>query len=131
MVAESPGRCTAGFAKRIFNHGGLLVMLGRLLNSLRVRERRQHVRITYLRLVLHIDGRRFETVDWSLGGFWITGFRGRSHKGAVLSGTIEHPDAAGGEFVAEVVAADNGDVRARFMEITPAVFVAMGGLRQL
>lgn len=131
MAAKSPGRCTAGFANRIFNQGELLVMLGRLLNFWRARERRQHVRITSLPLVMHIDGRRYETVDWSLGGFWITGFRGRSHKGAALSGTIEHPDAGGGEFVAEVVTADNGDVRARFMEITPAVFVAMGGLRQL
>ena len=106
-------------------------MLGRLSNFWRARERRQHARITSLPLVIIVDGKRFKTVDWSLGGFWITGFRGHSHKGAVLSGTIEHPDASAGEFVAEVVAADDGDIRARLIEITPAVFVAMGGLRQL
>jgi hypothetical protein len=107
-----------------------MVMLGRLLNFWRARDRRLHVRITSLPLVMHIDGRRFETVDWSLGGFRIIDFRGHSYKDAVLSGTIEHPDASAGEFVAEVVTADDGDIHARFMEITPAVFVAMGGLRQ-
>ena len=106
-------------------------MLERLISLWRGYERRQHVRITSLSLIVHVDKKRFETVDWSLGGFWITGFRGHAHKGTTLSGTIKHPDAAVGEFVAEVVAADGGDVRARFMEITPAVFVAMGGLRQL
>lgn len=106
-------------------------MLGQLSKFWRVRERRQHVRITSLPLVMHVDGRRFETVDWSLGGFWITGFRGQSYKGTILSGRIEHPDASAGEFVAEVVIADDGNIHARFMEITPAVFVAMGGLRQI
>lgn len=81
--------------------------------------------------MIHIDETRFETVDWSLGGFLIKGFRGPLQKGVMLSGKIKHPDADAGEFVAEVVAADNGDIHARLMEITPAVFVAMGGLREL
>ena len=131
LDAKSPNPSAAGAANRIVDQGAPIVMLGRLFNSWRARERRQHVRITSLSLVMRIDGRRFETVDWSLGGFWIAGFRGGSHKGAVLSGTIKHPDASAGEFVAEVVVANDGDIRARFMEITPAVFVAMGGLRQL
>jgi hypothetical protein len=90
-------------------------------------DRRVHRRFSHPPLHLEIDGKRFTTTDWSLGGFRIDGYREPLAVGARLTGQIQfiNPNSPG-TFVAEVVRiAETGEVGLRLLEITPAVFVAM------
>ncbi len=101
---------------------------------LRPKDRRKHARITTPSLQLKIDGRKYRTLDWSLGGLRINGFHADVKPRDRLSGTIAGVGGVGGggpgEFVAEVMrVAENGDVSVRLLEISPAIFLAMGGLR--
>ncbi len=98
---------------------------------LRPKDRRKHARITTPSLQLKIDGHKYRTLDWSLGGLRINGFHTDVKPRDRLSGTISGVgDLRPGEFVAEVLrVAENGDVSVRLLEISPAFFLAMGGLR--
>ncbi len=98
---------------------------------LRPKDRRKHARNTTPSLELKIDGRKYRTLDWSLGGLRINGFHVDVKPRDRLSGTIAGVSGVGpGEFVAEVLrVAENGDVSVRLLEISPAIFLAMGGLR--
>src|SRR5712691_7902927 len=55
-------------------------------------------------LVITIDGAEYKTVNWSLGGFLIDGFAGKTTPGRLLTGTLgpsERPAII--EFTATVV----------------------------
>ena len=90
-------------------------------------ERRQHPRITHKPLIVSIGRHNYKTVDWSLGGFRLPKLHGEARPGLRLSGEIDGLRAAKpGRFVAEVVhVTDEGEVGARFLEISPAFFIAM------
>lgn len=90
-------------------------------------ERRQHPRITHKPLIVSIGRHDYKTVDWSLGGFRLPKLRGEPRAGMRLSGEIDGLRAAKpGRFVAEVVhVTDEGEVGVRFLEISPAFFIAM------
>lgn len=97
---------------------------------LRPKDRRKHARNTAPSLELKIDGHKYRTLDWSLGGLSINGFHADVKPRDRLSGTISGVGVDPGEFVAEVLrVAENGDVSVRLLEISPAIFLAMGGLR--
>lgn len=90
-------------------------------------ERRQHPRITHKPLIVSIGRHDYKTVDWSLGGFRLAKLHGAPRPGLRLSGEIDGLRAAKpGRFVAEVVhVTDDGEVGTRFLEISPAFFIAM------
>ncbi len=98
---------------------------------LRPKDRRHHARVATPSIALTIDDRHYETLDWSLGGFRLGGFRADVKPRDRISGTVGSVgDAGPGEFVAEVMrVAENGDISVRLLEISPATFLAMGGLR--
>ena len=96
-------------------------------------DRRRHARTAAPVLELRIDGHKYKALDWSLGGFRFSGFHKVVRRRDNISGTIDGVGAAGpGEFVAEVMrVSDSGDISVRLLEITPATFLAMGGLREI
>jgi len=99
--------------------------------AIRSRERRVHHRISYPPLHLEIDGKRFKTTDWSLGGFRINGYHEALAIGDRLTGSIKfNKSSVSGTFVAEAVrVGKTGEIGLRLLEITPAVFVAMAGFK--
>ncbi len=91
-------------------------------------ERRQHPRTGSSRLTLKIDGQKYKTVDWSLGGCRIQApaadaFRLQQR----VTGRLRLADADGpGDFVAEIVRIEaDGQVALRWLELSPQIFVAM------
>ena len=106
-------------------------ILSRASTAIGSRDRRVHSRFSYPALLLEIDGKRFKTADWSLGGFRINCYHQTVEIGDRLTGTIKSINSSGqGTFVAEVVRiAETGDIGLRLLEITPAVFIAMAGLK--
>ena len=106
-------------------------ILSRASATVRSWDRRVHRRYSDPPLHLEIDGKRFKTTDWSLGGFRIHGYNEAVAIGGRLTGQIQSVNSNGpGTFVAEVVwIAETGEVGLRLLEITPAVFVAMAGLK--
>jgi hypothetical protein len=58
-------------------------------------------------LVITIDGELYETVNWSLGGFLVTGFARHLEPGASITGSFRLADQPiSVDFVAEVVRVD-------------------------
>lgn len=106
-------------------------ILSRAITAIGSRDRRVYRRFSYPALHLEIDGKRLRAIDWSLGGFRINGYHEELKIGDRLTGQIKSINSSGpGTFVAEVVRiADTGEVGLRLLEITPAVFVAMAGLK--
>ena len=102
-------------------------VVNRASTTVRLPDRRVHRRFSYPPLLLEIDGKRFKTTDWSLGGFRIDGYRETLAIGARLTGQIQFiSSSSSGTFVAEVVrTSETGEVGLRLLEITPAVFIAM------
>ena len=97
----------------------------------RGRERRRHPRVEGRPLALRIDGRKYKTLNWSLGGFKISGYHAEMEPGDKIEGTIGPVAGVGpGPFVAEVVrVTEDGEVGLRLLEVLPAVFVAMSGMK--
>lgn len=95
------------------------------------RERRQHERHAHYPLTVKVEGKRYDTVDWSLGGFRLAGFHRDLERTEKLEGNIDGLDTAKpGRFLAEVVWRNEaGHVGLRFLEITPAFFLAMSSFR--
>ena len=55
-------------------------------------------------LVITIDGGEYTTVNWSLGGFLVTGFKGKIAAGKRIAGTLAVADQPlGFEFTAKIV----------------------------
>lgn len=103
----------------------------RFIKRLRTAERRRYQRIELSPLKLKIDGKRYNTVDWSLGGFKIGRYHVPLASGDKVSGRITLEHGASGEFVAEVVGVrEDGEVAFRLVEITPSIFLAMGGIKE-
>ena len=93
------------------------------------RDRRAHVRYQVPRLTITHDGVNYRTIDWSLGGFKLDQFRATLQVGTKLDGEIRLEGSEKGVFSAEIVEiGDSGTISARFLAITPGVFLAMGGL---
>ena len=104
----------------------------RLLSYLWRQDRRRYVRIVNPPLRLRIDGKRYDTVDWSLGGFKIRRYHRGLSAGDQIQGEIRFDTVKPGEFVAEVIQVQaSGDIGLRLLEITPATFLAMSGVREL
>ena len=106
-------------------------ILSRTITAIGSQDRRVQRRFSHPPLHLKIDGKRFKTADWSLGGFRINGYHKRLKIGDRLTGQIKSINSSGpGTFVAEVVRiAETGGIGLRLLEITPAVFIAMAGLK--
>ena len=94
-------------------------------------EQRRHVRYSGPALILTIEGHRYKTRDWSLGGFRVARFHRPIVPGTPVRGVIGVTgSAAVGEFVAEIVHGSNDTgVGLRILEIAPAIFVAMTRLK--
>src|ERR671923_57557 len=70
----------------------------------RTTDRRRHPRHAGPALALTIEGRRYKTVDWSLGGMRLGGFHRPLARGERVSGRVGRiARTRAGEFVAEVV----------------------------
>jgi PilZ domain len=106
-------------------------IVSRASATVRSWDRRVHRRYSQPPLHLEIDGKRFKTTDWSLGGFRIQGYQEAVAVGGRLTGQIKSFNSSGpGTFVAEVVRiAESGEIGLRLLEITPAIFVAMARLK--
>ncbi len=91
-------------------------------------ERRAHARHTSDSLRVLIENRRYKTVDWSLGGFKLERCKLTLSAKDRVHGKIDFDASVDGEFVAEVVhVSETGDIGFRFLEISPRLFLAMGG----
>ena len=98
----------------------------------RDRDRRQHLRTDHPRLVMEMDGKRYTTMDWSLGGFRLERYHIELRPGDHIMGSVAFGSNPSGEFVAEMIGVgEDGSIGLRLMEISPAVFVAMAGLKGL
>ena len=105
-------------------------MLGLLRKLFRTRDRRQHYRLEQPVLTVTIDGKDYATLNWSLGGLRIGGVHPQFSCGQKIDGEIRLPAGGAGSFVAEVVnAGEDRSLQLRLLEISPAIFVAMGGLK--
>ncbi len=105
--------------------------IGSLLARLPRPNRRHHTADERRPLVLKIDGKKYKTANWSLGGFRIDGFHNPSKPRNEISGTIGAIGSVGpGKFVAEVTrVCENGQIGMRLLEVSPATFLAMTELR--
>ena len=102
-----------------------------LANGARLHDRRRHRRVYGRPLCLEIDGNKYKTRDWSLGGFRLVGSFADAKVGDRVGGTIRVPGGAEpGPFTAEVVRlTEYGDVALRFLETSPRTFLAMSALK--
>jgi hypothetical protein len=92
----------------------------------RVPDRRRSPRFTKPALWLEFEGWRYKTRDWSLGGFRVGDFRKPVQSREKVNGRIEGIGCIG-SFTAEVVRLhEDGSLAGRFLEITPAILMAMG-----
>lgn len=94
-------------------------------------ERRQHVRHAGPALTLKIEGARYQTLDWSLGGCKIPRFGRALSTGDRLAGKVVGVRGAGsGEFLAEVVhVSEEFGIGLRWVEIATATFQALRAVR--
>ena len=110
-------------------------MLNRILQSFREltpqTDRRSHRHVYDRPIKVRVEGNKYETLDWSLGGFRIKGYHRTLEIGERLSGKIGPVDGIkAGDFVVDVVrTSDDGDVGVRFIEISSEIFLAMSGLK--
>lgn len=96
-----------------------------------VPDRRRNARIYDRPLLLLIEGYEYKTLDWSLSGFRIAAFHRPMTRLERFDGMIGAIDGEGrGEFTAEVARiAANGEIGARFLEVSSAKFAAMSRQR--
>jgi hypothetical protein len=90
-------------------------------------ERRKNRRLQSSRLTVYVNGKRHKTSDWSLGGFRVVIPRNTLAPNHVIKGPLHGPGLFNrGEYEACVVwVADNGEIGARFIELSPESFLAM------
>lgn len=92
----------------------------------RTPDRRRSPRFTKPALWVELDGRRYRARDWSLGGFRVADFGKPVRSREKLTGRVEGIGCVG-SFSAEVVRVhEDGSMAGRFLEITPAILMAMG-----
>lgn len=94
-------------------------------------DRRHHRRIYDRPIEVEVEGKHYDTLDWSLGGFRINGYHRLLEIGERLSGKIGPVDGIRpGDFIVEIIrTTDDGDVGVRFIEISAEIFLAMSGLK--
>jgi len=92
-----------------------------------VAERRRYRRISSLVLRVTIDGIRYKTRDWSLGGFKIAAGPTGKAIGEQVTGTVRVGLAGlSGPFAAEVLRHErDGNVAFRFIDISSKVFARL------
>ena len=89
-------------------------------------DRRRSPRFSKPALWVELDGWRYKTCDWSLGGFRIGECRKPTRPRDRVRGRLEGIGCVG-SFTAEVVrVGEDGTLAGRFLEITPAILMAMG-----
>ena len=94
-------------------------------------ERRAHPRKygPAQQLTLKIDGHRYVTVDWSLGGARLEHYHRPLKRGDVLEGRLSGIRGVKGEFVANVVRInEDGEVALQWREMTTSTFVALSSV---
>lgn len=90
-------------------------------------ERRRHRRLQNTKLTVHVNGKRYKTNDWSLGGFRVVIPGNRLSPSHVIKGPMHGPGLfTRGHYEASVVwVGDDGEIGARFIELSPESFLAM------
>ena len=102
-------------------------LLARMSGWLRRAERRAYRRYRGVDLRISLEGRDHPVVDWSLGGIRIKAPASTAAAGERIEGSISFRGCSG-EFGAEVLETRDGELSARFLDITPRVLLAMSGL---
>lgn len=93
-------------------------------------EQRAHTRYQSPAVHLTLEGQRYRTLDWSLGGFRIPAFHRVLVRGDRLAGTVGAiAYAPPGPVELEVAHASDDCVGFRIIEIAPQSFLAMAGLK--
>jgi hypothetical protein len=94
-------------------------------------ERRLHPRYSHRPLLLKIEGRRYRTIDWSLGGFRLGPFHREATIGMRIEGdVVKSGRVQPGRFVAQVVRfTEDGGLGLRWLDIAPATFIGMSSVR--
>lgn len=106
---------------------GLMTLARRVMGRPSDSERRQYPRTRDPALRLVIDGEKYPTIDWSLGGFRIGGF----HRDIALRETItgkirSRSGIVGGAFTARATRkTDDGQIAFRFIEIASKTWMSM------
>jgi hypothetical protein len=97
------------------------------LKHLLGRDKRQHPRVYGRPLKLLIDGRRYESLDWSYSGMRIAGYKLPLRPRDSIAGTIlATGHVQRGDFVAEVVRVmPDGSVGVRFIKLWSETLVSM------
>lgn len=90
-------------------------------------ERRRHRRLQTSRLTVFVNGKRYKTNDWSLGGFRVVIPGNTFAPNHVIKGPLNGPGLfTRGEYEACVVwVGDDGEMGARFIELSDESFLAM------
>ena len=90
-------------------------------------ERRRHRRIQSSRLTIFIDGKRYKTNDWSLGGFRVVVPGNKFATGVRISGALHGPGLFDrGVYEATISwVSDTGEIGAHFIEVSHESFLAM------
>jgi hypothetical protein len=101
----------------------------KLLRRLFKINRRRETRILRPGLTLTIERKAYETFDWGMGGFRITGFKRDIKVGETIEGQIgEYRGSKGGSFTAAVVRlTDDDGFGACWSDIDRDIFTAMSG----
>jgi hypothetical protein len=93
-------------------------------------ERRKHERIYGHSLSLTIEGERYQTLDWSLGGFRIADFHRPLAARQQITGEVDGRSVRGGEFTAEIVRLTvGGEVGCRWLDISGATLMSMANIK--
>lgn len=89
-------------------------------------EKRRHPRYTYPRLRLIIEGRRYKTRNWSLGGFRVDRFHRPLGKFERMTGELRVPGGSKTTFFGEVAwTNDDNDFGLRLTELDSQVFAEL------
>lgn len=107
---------------------GLMSLAQRVVGRPFGAERRQYPRTRDPALQLVIEGKKYPTIDWSLGGFLIGGFHRDVEVRETVTGKIRgRKGIVGGEFTARVARkTEDGEIGFRFIEIASRTWASMG-----
>jgi hypothetical protein len=93
-------------------------------------ERRRHRRNYGHSLSLTIEGKRYETLDWSLGGFRIADFHRPVAPCQQIVGKVTGRGVRDGEFTAAIVRTPvGGEVGCRWLDISCVTMMSMANIK--
>ena len=106
---------------------GLMTLAHRVMGRPFGVERRQYPRTRDPALQLVIEGHKYPTIDWSLGGFLIGGFHRDIAVRETVTGKVRSRGSIkGGEFTARVARkTEDGQIGFRFIEIASKTWASM------